>query len=98
MLGVVLLRPNSVEMSAWGAAGLAGLGAGVWGDRDELGKLRGAAGDTFTRVKEWDNMKEYRRWVNACRRFTRWNVEARNERYTIIHQITILIHNRNFAI
>ena len=62
-----------MEVSAWGVAGLAGLGAGVWGDREQLDKLRGREGDTFTRRKDRGGMKEYRRWVEACQRFTRWN-------------------------
>ena len=68
-----LIRPGCVEVSAWGVAGLAGLGAGVWGDREQLAQLRGEEGETFTRRKEWGGMKEYRRWVEACQRFTRWN-------------------------
>ena len=67
------MRPDSVEVSAWGVAGLAGLGAGVWGDREQLVRLREQKGDIFTRRKELGNMKEYRRWVEACQRFTRWN-------------------------
>jgi hypothetical protein len=70
---VDLIRPGSVEVSAWEVVGLAGLGAGVRGDREQLEKLRGEEGKTFTRRKEWGGMTEYMRWVEACQRFTRWS-------------------------
>ena len=31
-----MLRPDSVEMSVWGVASLAGLGAGVWSSVEEV--------------------------------------------------------------
>ena len=31
-----VLRPDSVEMSVWGVASLAGLGAGVWTSVEEV--------------------------------------------------------------
>jgi glycerol kinase len=36
MLGVPVERPDMVETTALGAAGLAGLGAGIWRDTDEF--------------------------------------------------------------
>jgi glycerol kinase len=36
MLGVPVERPDMVETTALGAAGLAGLAAGVWKDADEF--------------------------------------------------------------
>jgi len=75
LTGVSLLRPGNVEVSAWGVAGLAGLGAGVWQDREQLGRLRGEKVDTFIRRKEWDNIKDYNKWVEACKRFTKWNTQ-----------------------
>ena len=40
VLGVPILRPACVETTAWGAASLAGLAAGVYADRDELRRER----------------------------------------------------------
>ena len=36
VLGAPVLRPNNLEVTALGAAALAGLGAGVWSDPAEL--------------------------------------------------------------
>jgi len=75
LTGVSIVRPGNVEVSAWGVAGLAGLGVGVWQDREQLGRLRGEKVDTFIRRKEWDNNEDYKKWVEACKRFTKWNTE-----------------------
>lgn len=40
VLGVPILRPACVETTAWGAASLAGLAAGVYADREELKRER----------------------------------------------------------
>jgi len=39
ILGQTLHRPSCVETTAWGAAGLAGLGVGVYSDLDEFRKM-----------------------------------------------------------
>jgi len=36
LLGIAVLRPQVVETTAWGAAGLAGLATGVFASLDEL--------------------------------------------------------------
>ena len=36
MSGLPVVRPDSVEMSVWGVASLAGLGAGVWSSVEEV--------------------------------------------------------------
>ena len=55
---------------------MAGLGAGVWDDRDALALLSRDTGDIFTRSDKWDvKMKEYRKWIDACKRFTSWNLD-----------------------
>jgi glycerol kinase len=40
VLGVRVARPDVVETTAVGAAGLAGLAAGVWSDAQEFGRSR----------------------------------------------------------
>jgi glycerol kinase len=39
LLGVPVLRPTNTETTAFGAAALAGLGAGVWSDEAEIAGL-----------------------------------------------------------
>ena len=67
-----MIRPDTVEMSVWGVASLAGLEVGMWANKEELGKMRGK-GDTFNRVREGNVIKEYKMWLNACKRFTLWH-------------------------
>ena len=70
-----MIRPESVEMSVWGVASLAGLEEGVWQSRAQLDTIRGR-GTTFTRSsqqeEDGDVMEEYRKWLDACNRFTKW--------------------------
>ena len=72
--GITIIRPGDVEVSAWGVAALAGLGAGVWQDRDQLDKIRGEKGEVFKRRKEWADSKDYSNWEEVCKRFTLWNI------------------------
>jgi len=68
LLGVPVFRPESVETTALGAAFLAGLAVGFWGDRPELSALA-RSGRLFT-----PGMPEERRqaltdgWREAVRR------------------------------
>ena len=59
-----MIRPESVEMSVWGVASLAGLEEGVWQSRDQLDTIRGR-GTIFTRSshqeEDRDVMEEYRK-------------------------------------
>ena len=73
MAGLPVVRPESVEMSVWGVAGLAGLGAGGWSSREELDMMRGGT-RVFTRQLETHNnlTQEYKQWLEACKRFTKW--------------------------
>ena len=66
-----MLRPETVEMSVWGVAGLAGLEAGGWRSVEEVGALRGH-GQEFRR-SEAGGQEEFRRWQEACTRFCQWN-------------------------
>ena len=75
-----MIRPDTVEMSVWGVASLAGLEVGMWGDNVELSKLR-RNGDTFNRVREGNVIKEYKMWLNACKRFTLWHQEQEENDY-----------------
>ncbi|MBA3318412.1 MAG: glycerol kinase GlpK [Gemmatimonadales bacterium] len=63
ILGIPVERPDMVETTALGAAGLAGLALGVWGSADEfLGRRR------FTRFEPRMSAEERRRRLEAWRR------------------------------
>ncbi len=72
LLGVPVVRPRQLESTAQGAAYLAGLGVGYWGDETEIGKLWQA-----DRVFE-PSMNEERRaaylagWAKALGRAKEW--------------------------
>ena len=71
--GLPVLRPDTVEMSVWGVASLAGLEAGVWTSVEEVVRMRGR-GQEFTRSETGAGTRhqEFRRWLEACRRFCNW--------------------------
>lgn len=79
ILGVPVRRPALVETTALGAAGLAGLAAGVWKAPDEFGE---AAGEVRTFNPELDPatrdglLEGWRRAVGASRAFVRDDVKA----------------------
>ena len=63
ILGIPVERPDMVETTALGAAGLAGLALGVWGSADEfLGRRR------FTRFEPRMRAEERRRRLDAWER------------------------------
>ena len=72
LLGIPVDRPAQVETTAFGAAALAGLAAGVWKDTGELEKLRRSQ-HVFTPLRsEADCGREYRRWQRAVERARAW--------------------------
>ncbi len=75
LLGIPVDRPAQVETTAFGAAALAGLAAGVWKDTAELEKLRRSQ-HVFTPLRsEADCGREYRRWQRAVERARAWAEE-----------------------
>ena len=50
---------------------MAGLQAGLWTSLEELDTLR-ARGQEFTRSQAGPGDQEFRRWLEACRRFCNW--------------------------
>ena len=69
LLGVPVERPNVVETTAWGAACLAGLSAGLWSSPEELAKTR-RPGKVYT--PQTDRSREYARWRKALDRARSW--------------------------
>lgn len=68
-------RPVQVECTAFGAAALAGLAAGVWQDLDELEKLRQSQHVFLPRMDPDTCAANYRRWQRAVERAAGW-IEA----------------------
>lgn len=68
LLGVPVERPAVVETTAWGAACLAGLGAGLWASPQEIPQARG--GKVYT--PQTRRAREYRQWKRALERAKAW--------------------------
>ena len=72
LLGIPVDRPAQVETTAFGAAALAGLAAGVWKDTGELEKLRRSQ-HVFTPLRSGEDCgREYRWWQRAVERARAW--------------------------
>lgn len=69
LLKIPVERPSMIETSAWGAASLAGLAAGVWADLSELENIR-VLDRTFLPKK--DRQKEFPKWKEAVQRAMNW--------------------------
>ena len=69
LLGVPVERPAVVETTAWGAACLAGLGAGLWHSPQEIAR-EGAPGRVY--YPKTDRRREYTRWQKALERAKAW--------------------------
>ncbi|MBP3319140.1 MAG: glycerol kinase GlpK, partial [Ruminiclostridium sp.] len=69
LLGVPVERPQVVETTAWGAACLAGLGAGLWDSPEALLKDR-KPGKVY--LPQTDRTKEYAKWQKALERAKAW--------------------------
>ena len=71
-LGVPVVRPDTTETTALGAAYLAGLAAGVWRDRDDL-RARWREGRRFEpQLTESERESRYGRWQVAVERARGW--------------------------
>lgn len=65
-------RPDQVETTAFGAAALAGLAAGVWSGLSELEALRRSQVVFLPRRDEAACARDYRRWHRAVERAMHW--------------------------
>lgn len=81
ILGVAVERPEVLEVTAMGAAMLAGLGVGFWADDDELASLQ-ALGDQGQgrlfepRMSEDERERRYHDWTRAVQRSLAWAEET----------------------
>ena len=74
LLGAVVERPSMLEVTALGAALLAGLGVGFWSDREALAQTRGEVQYFEPRLDEKDRDTLYRDWKRAVGRSRDWAV------------------------
>jgi glycerol kinase len=72
ILDMPVLRPTVIETTALGAAGLAGLGVGLWPSLDELAR-RSRIERTFTpTMKDVTRDELYGNWRRAVERARNW--------------------------
>ena len=72
MLRLPVDRPSQVETTAFGAAALAGLAAGVWSGFEELEGLRRSQYVFQPQRAEADCAEDYRQWRRAVERSRNW--------------------------
>ena len=72
IIGVPIVRPASVETTAWGAAALAGLAVGYWKDREELHNSRGDETHFYPRMERKQRQTLLSGWKKAIHRAEKW--------------------------
>ena len=72
LLGVPVERPRNVETTAMGAAMMAGLGAGVWRDVDELTQVREVERRFTAATTAKDRRARLKIWRKAVKRARNW--------------------------
>lgn len=72
--GIPVERPQILETTALGAAGLAGIGIGFWKDRDEFNRLRKIEKVFQPKMGRPQREGLYARWKEAVRRSKNWAV------------------------
>jgi len=72
ILGIAVERPDVLEVTAMGAAALAGLGVGFWRDRSELDARVGPATLFEPTMSHDERESRYRTWLRAVERSRGW--------------------------
>ncbi|WP_295588555.1 glycerol kinase GlpK, partial [uncultured Oscillibacter sp.] len=72
LLRIGVDRPDQVETTAFGAAAMAGLSAGVWSGTEELERLRRSQCVFRPRRDESESDADYARWLRAVERSRGW--------------------------
>jgi glycerol kinase len=73
ILGIPVERPNILETTALGAAGLAGIAVGFWKDRAEFSRMRSIQKVFHPSPKKTDTREKlYHHWQEAVRRSRNW--------------------------
>jgi glycerol kinase len=65
MLGIPVIRPRVIESTSWGAAAIAGIGAGVWKTSGEFAKLSHVDRVFEPTMSEHDRAQHLRGWQHA---------------------------------
>ena len=71
-VGTKIERPRNVETTALGAAMMAGLGAGVWRDVDELATIREVDKTFLPNTTAKDRQARQKTWRQAIKRAKHW--------------------------
>lgn len=71
-VGTRIERPRNVETTALGAAMMAGLGAGVWNDIDELAAIRETDRTFVPAATAKDRKARRKTWLRAVQRAKKW--------------------------
>jgi len=71
-LGVKVERPKNIETTALGAAMLAGLGAGLWKDVNELAEIREVDRTFVSTSTAKDRRAKMKQWRKAVKRARNW--------------------------
>jgi glycerol kinase len=77
ILGIAVERPAILEVTAMGAAALAGLAVGFWQDRSDLNARVGPSRLFEPRLSEDEREELYRHWLRAVERSRGWAIEAK---------------------
>lgn len=73
LTGLPVVRGDTVEMSAWGVAALAGIQAGLWEKREDVAALRPKGREFKRKEGREELLAQYLRWNEACKRFQHWH-------------------------
>ncbi|MFP6655987.1 MAG: FGGY-family carbohydrate kinase, partial [Myxococcota bacterium] len=76
ILGMAVERPAILEVTAMGAAALAGLAVGFWQDRSDLNARVGPSRLFEPRLSEEEREDRYRDWLRAVERSRGWATGA----------------------
>jgi len=70
--GIPVVRPKQTETTALGVAHLAGIGAGIWRDREEVAALREVDRIFEPRIGQGEREARLARWADAVKRSLGW--------------------------
>jgi glycerol kinase len=78
ILGIPVVRPDVTETTALGAAYLAGIGVGFWGDLQEIASMPRPERRFVPQMKRSQAKSLRSRWTEALSRSKRWEVEEQS--------------------
>ncbi len=76
LLGIPVHRPSELEVTALGAAGLAGISVGVWSVEDFAALDVGGVTVFEPQMEAEERVRQAERWGRAVQRTLRWDVDA----------------------